>query len=169
MTRQALHGRDIGAGIQQITDGTVKLLAHSRRKCGALTMRAQNDPFSCFLCSHLEEDDLTPNLESARTFPAVLFCLESVPMWAEVLADRSEGRQEALSMARRLETTHGSFTLTCRLMRVLAAVVEPTMVTMLHAWHDLLLGGFVAAELVGNQRTWHILADLEQLSNDDYN
>ena len=87
-------------------------------------------------------------------------------MWADVLADRSEGRQETLSMARGLEATHRSFPLTSWLMRVLAAVVEPTMATMLHTRHDILLGCLVAPELVRAQDTWHVLASFEQLAEE---
>ncbi len=69
-------------------------------------------------------------------------------------------------MTWRLEAAHGALALAGRLMRVLRPIVQSPMATMLHAWHDLLLGGFVAAELVGNQRPRDVLTALEQFAEE---
>ena len=67
-------------------------------------------------------------------------------------------------MARRLEATHCSFALTCRLMRVLAAIVQPPMAAMLDVRHHLLFGCFVAAKLIRGHYTRDVLTSLEQLA-----
>ncbi len=89
-----------------------------------------------------------------------------MPSWAEVFADWPESSEEALGMARRLEAAHRVLALACRLMRILRAVVQPSMATMLHARHDLLMGSFVAAELVRDQHTRDVLAPRKQLAED---
>ncbi len=89
-----------------------------------------------------------------------------MPMRTEVLADRPERRQEALGMPWRLETLHVSFTLPCRLVRILCPIVEPPMAAIFHARHDLLLGSLIAAKLVSDEYTRHILACLEQFAEE---
>ena len=106
-----------------------------------------------------------PDLESARTFSAVFFCLEPVPTWAEVLTDRSESGQEALGMTRGLEPAHRPFTLPSWLMRVFCPVVQALMLAMLDTRHDFLPGGLVAAEFVRDQHARNVGAALEQLGS----
>ena len=69
-------------------------------------------------------------------------------------------------MTGRLEATHRSFTLACRLMRVFRAVVEAFVSAMLNTWHHFLLCRLVAPELVRDQDAWHVLASFEQLAEE---
>ena len=68
------------------------------------------------LRGHLQACYLVPDLESVRTFVAVVRRLEPMPAWAEVLTDRPKGRQKALGMTGGLETLHDSLTFTRRLV-----------------------------------------------------
>ncbi len=63
-------------------------------------IKVEDPTFLCRLHSCLEADYCVPDLKSTRTFPTVVFRLELVPTWAEVIADRPEGGQEALGMPR---------------------------------------------------------------------
>jgi hypothetical protein len=65
-------------------------------------------------------------------------------VWAEVLRDRTLGREESLGMARGLEALHMAFALTGGLVRVLGTVIEIAMLAMFHPWKDLALGRSVA-------------------------
>src|ERR687886_516249 len=85
---------------------------------------------------------------------------------AEVLSDPPESREEALGMAGGLEAAHRAFPLACRLVRVLGAVIEPPVTTMLNARHDLLLRCFIAPKFVGNHHARHVLAAFEQLAEE---
>ncbi len=89
-----------------------------------------------------------------------------MPAWAEVLADRPEGGEKALGMARGLEAPHRSLTLACRLMRVFCPVVQALMLAMLDTRHDFLPGGLVAAEFVRDQHAWNVRAALEQFAEE---
>ena len=75
------------------------------------------------LRAHLQACYLVPDLESARTFAAVLGRLESMAPRTKMLADRPEGGEEALSMAGRLEPLHHPLTLARGLVRVFGPVV----------------------------------------------
>src|SRR5918911_2062207 len=86
--------------------------------------------------------------------------------WTEMLADWAEGRQEALGMTRRLEAAHRAFTLTGWLVRVLRAIVEPPVATMLHAWHHFLLGCLVTGELVGDDHAWDLRTACEEVADE---
>ncbi len=85
---------------------------------------------------------------------------------AKVRADRAEGRQEALGMACELEAPYRPFALTCRLMRVFRTIVQPFVPAMLDPGHDFFLRSLVAAELVGDQHAWYILAAFKQLTQE---
>ena len=89
-----------------------------------------------------------------------------MPSRAEMFADRPTGGKEALGMPGRLEATHGAFTLTGRLMRVLRAIVEPPVATMFNARHDLLLRCVVTAEFVGDEHARDVRAAFEQLAEE---
>ena len=83
---------------------------------------------------------------------------------AEMLTDWSEGRQEALGMAGGFEPSRRAFTLTCRLMRVLRAVVEAAVLTVFDARQDLTFGGAIAGKLVSDEHPGHVGAALEELT-----
>ncbi len=68
---------------------------------GVLTSKIRSSDAD--LCSYLEADYFGPDLESTRTFPAVLCRPEPMPARAEVLANWSEGGEEALGMAWKFE------------------------------------------------------------------
>ncbi len=102
-----------------------------------------------------------PDLKSVRTFPTILCRLKAVAARTKVFADRPEGGEEALGMARRLEAPHRSLTLPRRLVRVFRPIVQPPVATMLNAWHDLLLGCRIAPELVRDQHPWDVRAALQ--------
>ena len=127
-------------------------------------MRLAISSSAAWLRGHLKADYLVPDLHSVRTSPAVFFCLEPVPTWTDVLADRPEGGQETLGMASRFEVAHRSFTLACWLMRILGAIIEASVSAMFNAGHDFLLGCLVAAELVRDQHARNICAALEQFA-----
>ena len=118
------------------------------------------------LRSFLKASYFVPDLKSARTFPAVVLSSDPMPTGTEMLADWPEGSEEALGMARRLEAAHGSFALTCRLMRVFCPVVETSVSAMLNAGHDIFLGCLIAAKFVGDDHARHILAAFEQLAEE---
>jgi hypothetical protein len=89
-----------------------------------------------------------------------------MPPWAKVLADWPLGRQEALGMAGGLETSHGAFPLPRGLMRVFRTVVEAFVLPMFDAWYDVLVRCLIAAELVRDEHTRHVLAAFEQLAKE---
>lgn len=83
-----------------------------------------------------------------------------------MLADRTEGGQEALGVPSRLELLHHSRTCLSRLMGVLGSVVQIPTLAMLHTWQHLPRRGPIAAQLVGDEHPWHIHAALEQLAKE---
>ncbi len=112
------------------------------------------------LRDHLKARYLIPDLESARTFPAVFLGAEPMPTWAEMLANWSEGGQEALGMVSGLEAAHRPLALSRRLMRVFGTIVQPFVLAMLDTRHDFRLGCLVAAELVRDQHARDVGAAL---------
>ncbi len=131
-----------------------------------LGIRAMAYLFQRFLRSFLQATDIIPGRQSARTFPAVRLRSEAMPAGTEVFADRPEGGQEPLGLARRLEALHGVLTFARRLVRVFGAVVEIAALPMLHARHDLALGGTIAGKLVGDQHPRHGPQPREQLAEE---
>jgi len=129
-------------------------------------MRLRISLFASWLCSHLKAGYLIPELESVRTFPAILFCLEPMSTRAEVLADGPDSGQEGLGMARRLEPAHRPFTRACRLVRMLRPIVQSSMTAMFHTRRDLHLSCLVASELVRDQHTRNVLAPLQQFAKE---
>jgi hypothetical protein len=59
---------------------------------------------------------------------------------AKVLKDRTEYRQESLSMTGRFEPLHATLTLARRPVRVFTAVVEVAALAVLHARQDFAFG-----------------------------
>ena len=51
-------------------------------------------------------------------------------------------------------------------MGVLSPIVEPFVLSMLHAGQQLLFGRAIACQLIRDQHTWHILTALEQLAKE---
>jgi hypothetical protein len=69
------------------------------------------------------------------------------------IIDLAMSRQETLRMAGRFEPSHLSLSLPSGLMRYFGAVVDPLVLTMLNARHELRFGGSVAFEFVGDQHS----------------
>ncbi len=63
-------------------------------------MRMKISLSAACLRSHLEAGDLSPDLESSPTFPAIIRRLEPMAARAAVLTDRPVGSEKALRMAR---------------------------------------------------------------------
>ncbi len=67
-------------------------------------------------------------------------------------------------MARGLETAHGSFPLSSRLVRILRAIVQPFMLSVLDAPQALPLRSTVACQLVRDEHTRHVLTTFEEFA-----
>ena len=73
-----------------------------------------------------------------------------MPPKPEVLGDGTTSSEEALGVTRGLESLHTSLSLAGGLVGVLSPVVEIGMLAMFHAGENLLLGGSIALEFVGD-------------------
>jgi hypothetical protein len=81
---------------------------------------------------------------------------------SKVVRDGSEDREKALSVSRRFEAAHGSFTLPHWVMRVFRSIVQTFVLAVLDAGHHLFLGGCIASKLVGNNHARDIFQSFEQ-------
>src|SRR5262245_40129343 len=89
--------------------------------------------------------------------------LEPMEPRAKVLSNWSEGSKEALGVAGGFEPAHGALALACWLVRILCAVVQPSVLAMFHVRQYLAFRCSITAELIGYQHTWHVLTALQQL------
>src|SRR6266446_2839118 len=89
-----------------------------------------------------------------------------MPPGTKMLKDGAERRQKTLRMTRRLKPLHAIFSLACRAMRMLTAVVEITTLAVFHPRQDLALRCPVALELLRDDLPWHVLQPLEQLAKE---
>ncbi len=78
----------------------------------------------------------------------------------------AEGGVEALGVAGRREPSHGPLPVPGGLMGVFRPVVEPSVLPMLHTWHDLLLCSGVAAQFIGNEHPWNILTASQKFAKE---
>ena len=85
---------------------------------------------------------------------------------AEVLGNRTIGGEEALGVARGLESSHAPLALAGGLVGVFGAVVEISVLAVLHPREHLPLRGAVAFQLVGNDHPGHVLAPPQQLAEE---
>src|SRR5262245_66091635 len=85
---------------------------------------------------------------------------------SKVLGYGTIGRQKAMRLPRRLKALHALFPLAGGLVGILRAVVEVTVLAVLHPGQQLPLGGAVALELIGDDHPWHIGETLEQLTEE---
>src|SRR5262245_8600027 len=97
--------------------------------------------------------DLSPDLESFADLLTVGERGKPVSVWAEVLRDRTLGREEALRVARGLEPLEAPLPLPSGLMRVFCSIVPIPMLAMFHAWKNLALGRGVTFEFIGDDDT----------------
>ena len=80
-----------------------------------------------------------------------------------MLSNGAMRRKKALGMASRLEPTHGSFSLSGRLVRILRPIIQTFVLPVFNTNQDLALGCTVADKFVGDDHTRHVLAALEDL------
>ena len=82
----------------------------------------------------------------------------------EEVVDLIVGGEEPLRLAGRFELLHLALSSARRLMRVFRSVVQPLVLAMLDAGHDLSLGRAVAGQLVGNHDAWRSHLLLQELA-----
>ena len=70
--------------------------------------------------------------------------------WNEEIADGREDIHEPLQVPGRLKALHHPLSSPERQMRIFCPIVEPLMRAVFDVWHDLMLGGSIRAELVGD-------------------
>jgi hypothetical protein len=87
-------------------------------------------------------------------------------MTSEGVVDLAMGRQKALRLTGRFKSPHLSLSLSSGLMRYYSTVVDPLVLTMFNAGHDLRLGGSVAFEFVRDQHARHVTKPLEQFAKE---
>jgi hypothetical protein len=71
--------------------------------------------------------------------------------------DHSESREESLGVPGRLQATHPPFPLAGGLMGILHPIIQPALLLVLHRRHYFYLGRRIAAEFVGDDRSWDVL------------
>ena len=94
----------------------------------------------CGLCGLRDAADVVPRLEGAGPLGAIIGCRHEVAGQEEEVVDLVGGGQEALGVSGRLEPLHLPFSSPCWLVRIFRPVVEPFMLAVLDAGHDLLPG-----------------------------
>jgi hypothetical protein len=76
--------------------------------------------------------------------------MKPMPAWSEMIADRAKGREEALGVSDRLESSQSSFAFTSRLMRILGPIIQAPALPLFNVGHDLLSRYRVALKLIGH-------------------
>jgi hypothetical protein len=104
-----------------------------------------------------------PALELLSHFSAILEGGEPVASRSEVLGDGTIRGEEALCIPRRFESLQVPLPLVGRLVRVLCAVVEIAVLTMLHTGGEFPLRRPLAGQFVGDNHSGHVLAPFQQL------
>ena len=84
-----------------------------------------------------------------------------VAAWTEVVADGAERTEEALGVLGRLEALKHALSLAGGQVRVLGAVVQTLMASMLGARQDPADGRRVAGQLVRDDHSWLVLTTLQ--------
>ena len=85
---------------------------------------------------------------------------------AKMIQDWSKGREKALSLPRRFETSHGSLTLPRRLMRTFCMIVQTLVLAVLDTSHDFPLRSSVAGQFVGNDHPRDVLQSFHELAEE---
>jgi hypothetical protein len=83
--------------------------------------------------------------------------------WPEVLGDRPIRGEKPLRVPCGLEPLHAPLPLAGGLVRVLGAVIQVSMLAVLHPRQYLALRGAIAFELIGDEPPWDILTPFEEL------
>ncbi|EFH80779.1 hypothetical protein Krac_1400 [Ktedonobacter racemifer DSM 44963] len=120
----------------------------------------------CLLCSVVFTANIVPGLKALLHEDTIVRCPEAMSSRSEMVGDRSKGREEPLGVTWRCETSHRSFALSSRLMRVFCSIVQALVLPMFDARHDLPLGGCIAGEFVGDNDTRHVLESLQELAKE---
>jgi hypothetical protein len=89
-----------------------------------------------------------------------------MPARAKVLRNGTIGGEEPLRLSWGLEPLHAPLALPGGLGGVLRPIVERAVLTMVHPWEDLPLGGSIALEFVGNNHARYVGQSLEQLAEE---
>src|SRR2546426_217702 len=89
-----------------------------------------------------------------------------MPAEPEVLRDGTTSGKESLGVTRGLESLHAPLALTGGLVGVLCAVIEIPVLAMFHSRKNLLLGGSVALEFVGDDHARYVGQSLEKLAEE---
>src|SRR6201993_3697012 len=102
--------------------------------------------------SSLQTDtaDFGPDLEFLGPGSSVLGGSDMIAAKMKEVVDLVVGGEEPLRLAGRFKLLHLPLSSTRRLMRVFRSVVEPLVLAMLNAGHDLSFGRAVAGKLVGD-------------------
>ena len=82
----------------------------------------------------------------------------------EEVVDLIVGGEEPLRLAGRFELLHLPLSSARRLVRVFRSVVEPLVLAMLNAGHDLAFGRAIAGKFVGDHDAWRSHLLLQQLA-----
>jgi hypothetical protein len=103
--------------------------------------------------------DFGPDLEFFGPGCSALGGSAMIAAEMEEVVDLVVGGEEPLRLAGRFELLHLPLSSARRLMRVFRSVVQPPVLAMLDAGHDLSFGRAVAGQLVGNHDAWrsHLL------------
>jgi hypothetical protein len=100
-----------------------------------------------------------PDFEFLGSGSSVLGSSDMIATEMEQVVDLIVGGEEPLRLAGRFELLHLPLSAARRLVRVFRSVVEPLVLAMLNAGHDLSFGRAVARQLVGDHHAgWpHLL------------
>jgi hypothetical protein len=85
---------------------------------------------------------------------------------SEVLSDRSICGEKPLRMTRRLEPLHTPLPLASGLVRMLGAVIQIVVLSMLDTRQELAHGGTVASQLICDDHAWDVPHTLEQFAEE---
>src|SRR3954468_13097532 len=126
--------------------GTVNLIGSGRDKAHEGRSHERLYPSS-------HAGDLGPGLKGLGSVGSILAGREVIAAEVEQVVDLIVGREEALSLAGRLEALHLPLASSGRLVRILGSVIQALMPPVLDRGHDLTLGGAVAGQLVRDHDT----------------
>jgi hypothetical protein len=108
--------------------------------------------------------DFSPNLKFLGPGSSMLGSSDMIAAEMEEVVDLIVGGEEPLRLAGRFELLHLPLSAARRLVRVFRSVVEPLVLAMLDAGHDLSFGRTVAGQLVGDHDAWRSHLLLQQLA-----
>ena len=112
----------------------------------------------------IDTADFGPDLKLFGPGCSVLGSSDIIAAQMEEIVDLIVGGEQPLRLAGRFELLHLSLSSARRLMRVFRSVVEPFVLAMFDAGHDLAFGRAVAGELVGDHDAGRSHLLLQQLA-----